>query len=195
MPSAMQTWRCWGYVWLTPVCWWPAAEHSVPAAWHRASERQSPLHALQEHPSSQMPDLQNAHRYFTWIGPTTGTHTHTRLTALCPGLPGWAGTRKVEPIWILLKQETVIGSGISWAIGKSAPRYRQITTPASHHSGFLQAGCPSCRPTDSVKALNAHRYFTWIGPTTGISTEFIQFNISMYNTILDAILTCARKPT
>ena len=34
-------------------------------------------------------------------------NTHTRLTALCPGLPGWAGTRKVKPIWILLKQETV----------------------------------------------------------------------------------------
>ena len=43
------------------------------------------------------------------------THTHTRLTALFPGLPGWAGTRKVKPIWILLKQETVSGSGISWA--------------------------------------------------------------------------------
>ena len=26
------------------------------------------------------------------------THIHTRLTALCPGLPGWAGTRKVKPI-------------------------------------------------------------------------------------------------
>jgi len=24
------------------------------------------------------------------------TQTHTRLTALCPGLPGWAGTRKVN---------------------------------------------------------------------------------------------------
>jgi len=27
--------------------------------------------------------------------------------------------------------------------------------PASHHSVFLQAGCPSCRPTNSVKALKA----------------------------------------
>ena len=45
----------------------------------------------------------------------TNTHTHTRLTAPFPGLPGWAGIRKVEPIWILLKQETVSGSGISWA--------------------------------------------------------------------------------
>ena len=83
------------------------------------------------------------------------THTHARLTALCPGLPRWAGTRKVKPIWILLKQETVSGSGINWAICKSAPRSRQITMPAPHHSVFLQAGCPSCRPTKSVKALKA----------------------------------------
>jgi len=48
----------------------------------------------------------------------TRTHarTHTHLTALCPGLPGWVGTREVKPIWILLKQETVSGCGISWAI-------------------------------------------------------------------------------
>jgi len=34
-------------------------------------------------------------------------YTHTRLTALFPGLPGWADTRKVNPIWFFLKQETV----------------------------------------------------------------------------------------
>jgi len=43
----------------------------------------------------------------------THTHTYTRLTAPFPGLPGWAGTRKVKPIWTLLKQETVSDSGIS----------------------------------------------------------------------------------
>ena len=64
--------------------------------------------------------------------------THTRLTALFPGLPRWAGTRKVKPIWILLKQETMSGSGISWAICKSAPRSRQITMPAPHHSVFYR---------------------------------------------------------
>ena len=83
------------------------------------------------------------------------THTHARLMAIFPGLPRWAGTRKAKPIWILLKQETVCGSGISWNICKSAPRSRQITMPAPHHSVFLQAGCPSCRPTNSVKALKA----------------------------------------
>ena len=63
-------------------------------------------------------------------------HTHARLTALCPGLPGSVGTRKVKPIWISLKQETVSGSSISWAICKSAPRSRQKITPAPHHSVF-----------------------------------------------------------
>jgi len=48
-------------------------------------------------------------------------HTHTHP------FTGSAGTRKVKPSWILLKQETVSGSGISWATCKSAPRSRQIT--------------------------------------------------------------------
>ena len=47
------------------------------------------------------------------------------------------------------------GSGISRATCKSAPRSTQITTPATHHSVLLQAGCPSCSPTNSVKALKA----------------------------------------
>ena len=83
-------------------------------------------------------------------------HTHTCLMGLFPGLPRWASTRKAKRIWILLKQETVSGSGISWAICKSAPRSRQITMPCSTPPlSFLQAGCPSCRPTNSVKALKA----------------------------------------
>jgi len=36
----------------------------------------------------------------------------------------------------LLEQETLSGSGISWAICKSAPRPRQITMPTPHHSVF-----------------------------------------------------------
>ena len=43
---------------------------------------------------------------------------------------------------VLLEQETVSSSGISWAICKSAPRPRQTTTPAPHYWSFLQAGCP-----------------------------------------------------
>ena len=74
----------------------------------------------------------------------------TRLMALHPGLPGWAGTRKVKPIWISLKQETLSGSGISWAICKSAPRSRQITTPAPDHSVFYRPDAlPAAQPTAS----------------------------------------------
>jgi len=77
-------------------------------------------------------------------------YIHTRLTALFPGLPGWAGTRKIKPIWILLKQETMSGSGISWAICKSAPRSRQITMPAPHHSDFYWPDAlPAVQPTVS----------------------------------------------
>ena len=71
--------------------------------------------------------------------------------ALCLGLPiRWVGTRKVKPIWILLKQETVSGSGISWAICKSASRSRQITMPVPHHSFFCKPDAlPAAQPTAS----------------------------------------------
>jgi len=53
----------------------------------------------------------------------------------------------------------------------------QITTPAPHRSEFLQAGCPSCRPTNSVKALKTElqgdRYFFRIGAdSTGATGNF-----------------------
>jgi len=52
------------------------------------------------------------------------THMHpfnSPFSGTSGGLPRWASTRKVEPIWILLKKDTVSGSGISWAVCKSAP--------------------------------------------------------------------------
>jgi len=81
------------------------------------------------------------------------TRVHARLTALFLGLPGWAGTRKVKPIWILLKQETVSRSGIRWAICKSAPRSKQITMPAPNHSVFYRLD--ALPAAWSVKALKA----------------------------------------
>ena len=54
-------------------------------------------------------------------------------------------------------------SGISWAICKSAPRYRQITTPAPHHSLFyrldaLPATQPSVLQCRSTEGSNIHTY-------------------------------------
>ena len=51
-------------------------------------------------------------------------------------------------------------SGTTRAICKSAPHSRQMTMPVPHHSSFLQAGCPSCRPTNSVKALKTNQVYT-----------------------------------
>ena len=68
--------------------------------------------------------------------------TNTRSTTLFPGLPWSASTRKVKPICILLKQANVSGSGISWAICKSALRSRQIAMPAPHQSVVMaRCGC------------------------------------------------------
>ena len=68
-----------------------------------------------------------------------------------PGLPRWASTRKVKlPIRISLKQETTSGSGISWAICKSASRSRQITMPVPHHIVFYRPDAlPAAQPTAS----------------------------------------------
>jgi len=50
-----------------------------------------------------------------------------------------------------LKQETVSGSGISWAICESAPHSRQTTIPAPHHSVFYRPDAlPAMQPTASM---------------------------------------------
>ena len=85
-------------------------------------------------------------------------HTHTHLTALFPGLPRWAGTRTVKPMWILLKQETVSRSGISWARCKSVSRSRQITMPAPHHSIFFTGRMPFLPPNQQRQSTEALLY-------------------------------------
>jgi len=64
------------------------------------------------------------------------THTHTHTHPFNGPFSGTTQVGRYHAIWISLKQETVSGSGISWAICKSAPRSRQTTTPAPHHSVF-----------------------------------------------------------
>ena len=60
--------------------------------------------------------------------------------------------RKVKPVWILLKQETVSGSGISWAICRSATCSRQITMPIPLHSIFYRPDVlPATEPTASER--------------------------------------------
>jgi len=80
-------------------------------------------------------DTQNTHTQTLFNGPLSRT---TRVSLY----------QKGKPIWILLKQEIVSGSGISWAICKSAPRFKQITMPAPHHSVFNRPDAlPVAQPT------------------------------------------------
>jgi len=67
----------------------------------------------------------------------------------------------------LLKQETVSGSGISWAICKSAHRSRQITMPAHHHS-FFTGRMPFLLP-------NKQRQSTEGTVVQQLKTAFIRF--------------------
>jgi len=76
------------------------------------------------------------------------THSHP-FNGPFPGLPGWAGTRKVKPIGILLKQETVSGSGINWVICKPAP----------HHSVFYRPDAlPATQPTASKHWMETQQW-------------------------------------
>jgi len=70
-----------------------------------------------------------------------------------------SGTTRVGQYWknqsgFYWIKETVSGSGIIGAICKFAPRSRQITTPAPHHSVFT-GRMLFLPPTNSVKALKA----------------------------------------
>jgi len=112
---------------------------------------------------------------FWWSVHThTHKHTHTRLTALFPGLTGlprWAGTRKIKPMWVLLKQEAVSGSGISWAICKSASRSRQITTPAPHHSSFFTGRMPFLPPNQQRQSTEGTAQTNYIFTILHTSVE------------------------
>jgi len=55
----------------------------------------------------------------------------------------------------LLEQEIVSGSGISWAICKSAPCPRQITKPAFHHSVFTRR-MPFLPPNQQRQSTEGH---------------------------------------
>jgi len=76
----------------------------------------------------------------------TNNNSNIHLTAVCLGewVPemsnqsGFTGARDSEWVWHQLGHM------------QTAPRLRQTTTPAPHHSVVLQVGCPSCHPTNSV---------------------------------------------
>ena len=101
----------------------------------------------------------------------TRTHARTRLTALFSGLPRWSGTRKVNKSGFQctegLPQKGKTNLDFTEA-RYSEWQWHQLghmqvctSLQTDNHAStlplcFLQAGCPSCRPTNSVKALKAN---------------------------------------
>jgi len=67
----------------------------------------------------------------------TEVDTHTRLTALFFKTT-WVSRYQKGRTSLDFTEETVSGSGIGWAVCKSAPRSGQITMPATHHSVFYR---------------------------------------------------------
>ena len=76
------------------------------------------------------------------------SHTHNRFTALFPGPPGWAGARR-ELLDFVVHGKINRGRYTDHPAGHHSIRTNQCLPPLSRH--FLQAGCPSCCPTTSVK--------------------------------------------
>ena len=122
-----------------------------------------------------------------------------------PGGPGSGGTR-MSPFWILLELRMMEVMATTGAI-------RRAKLQSNHHHQqtniqfFLQAGCPSCRPTNSVKALKGkcdtsyngsklHVHATlstrlgqnWINLTIGTFHHSLLFNVTPHTLHL-AILT------
>ena len=81
---------------------------------------------------------------------------HNRFTALFPGPPGWAGARR-ELLDFMVQGKINRGRHTDHAAGRHSIRTNQCPPPPSPI--FLQAGCPSCYPTNSVKALKATSAF------------------------------------
>jgi len=80
-----------------------------------------------------------------------------RFNGHFPGEPGLAGTR-MYPFWILLElrvMEVVVTTAAIRCVKLQSNRHHQQT-----NTQFLQAGCPSCHPTNSVKALKGNTAWT-----------------------------------
>jgi len=109
------TYLCTNHVWQNSQKWWNLP-HILLSYCIKYLSLESPKLSLFPY---------NTHTH-PFNGPFSGT---TRVSRYQKG-------RGLKQIWILLKQETVSGSVISWVICKFAPGSRQITTPAPHHSVF-----------------------------------------------------------
>jgi len=90
----------------------------------------------------------------------THTHTHTRLTALCQkGKTNLDFTEARDNEW----QWHQLGH---MQVCTSLQTDNHVRTPPL---SFLQAGCPSCRPTNSVEALKTREQYAQLSNITRVN--------------------------
>ena len=90
---------------------------------------------------------------FEMIFTSLNTHAHNRFAAIFPGPPRWAVAGR-ELLDFMVQGKINRGRHTNHPAGRHSIRTNQCPPPPSPPY-FLQAGCPSCRPTNSVKALKA----------------------------------------
>ena len=118
----------------------------------------------------------------------THRHTHTFYGPL-DFVQHYPGKLVPETIWILLKQVTMSGSGISCTICKSfAPCSRQTTMPAPHHSVFTGL-MPFLTPNQQRQSTEStHNYYKQptisllLLPLLGLHTQ-----LPMLSTLLSTV--------
>jgi len=116
-------------------------------------------------------------------------YTHTHLTALFPGLPWWAGTRKVKPTWILLKHETVSGNGISWGHMLVCTLVQTDNHASSPPLSFYRPDAlPATQPTASEHWRNVRRVIR-----INFSSNFRSPETSLHPSVMVTVLDMAMK--
>jgi len=61
---------------------------------------------------------------------------------------------------VFIEAKDDVSSGDNWSY-KSCKAPVKSSPPINRHPAFLQAGCPSCCPTNSVKALKGKYHIPW----------------------------------
>ena len=100
------------------------------------------------------------HPKFTWGLPNLSLTTkgswlpwgRVSMSLVSPLIP----EPRLSPFWILLKQDDG-GAGDNWSY-ETCKSPVKLSLPTKQHPVFLQAGCPSCRQSNSLKALKKNTF-------------------------------------
>ena len=128
-----------------------ASRTSLQTGNHTSTSSLHIFYRLDDLPATQ-PTASKHWRQFVSI------YYYYRFTTLCPGLPGWVGTTKVNHCEFCWSRD----DGVVVASVEPYASYLHFAPEDNHASAssvrFLWAGCPSWHPTNSVKALKACPY-------------------------------------